>query len=166
MNLFVQPTSAPSPKTPIISYASIGLAAIFVILAVAQLYSFEEYPDVIESMSLPTMWPPSLYAALIVTLEVLAVPFLLGMRLSPAMRVASMVAGWLVISTWLKISLFLNVSVNAVTNSGALGATIPVAPGWWMVYCFGALAVVVAWVSWGMWPMRSQKRSTHKSSEG
>ena len=152
MSFFVQSTRATSPTTDSVRYASIALAAILVILAVAQLYSFEDFPDVIASMGIYSRPIAELFAALLVTGEVLAIPFLLGMRLSPAMRVISMIAGWLVIVGWLKIAIILNVTTNAVTNSGILGATVPVSAGWWMVIFFVILGVLSAWVSWGMWP--------------
>jgi hypothetical protein len=153
MSFFVQPTPAPAPKTVNTKIVSITLAAFFVILAVAQLYSFEEFPDVIASFWLPGSHVLShVCAALIVTGEVLALPFLLSMRLSPAMRIVSMVAGWAVIAGWLVVSLWINLSVNAVTNSGVLGATISVTPGWWMTGLFLALGVLAGWATWGMSP--------------
>lgn len=129
------------------------MAGILVVLAVAQLYSFEDFPAVIASMGLHADRSMALlYAALLVTGEVLALPFLLSMRLSPAMRLLSMVVGWWVIISWLKIAIFLTTTTNAVTNSGVLGATVPLPAGWWMVGFFVLLAAMAALVSWGMWP--------------
>lgn len=160
MNVFVRSTVAPEPKMRNVKSISIALSAVFVILAVAQLYSYEDFPDVIASLWLHGGRPcAELCAALIVTGEVLAVPFLLGMRLSPAMRVVSMFAGWLVIAAWLKIALLINSTENAITNSGVLGATVPLTPGWWMVYLFVTLGAVSALVSWGMWPLSRRTKS-------
>ena len=152
MNLFVKPTAAPVPKTPNTVWISMALAACFIILAVAQLYKYEEFPDVLAGLGLPggVVWAP-LYAALIVICEVLAVPFLLRMRLSPAMRIVSMVSGWLVIGLWLIIAITGNLSGYA-GNSGVLGATLPVVLGWWTVFVFAALGVLAGWSAWGMWP--------------
>lgn len=159
MSFFVQPTSPPQPKTEYTRFASIGLAAMFVILAVAQLYSYEDFPGVIAGFWLPGGRPfATLFAALLVIGEVLAIPYLLSMRLSPVMRVISMIAGWLVIATWLMATIAMNVSVNAIANSGVLGATIPVAPGWWLVGVFVTLGILTAWVSWGMWPLSRQTK--------
>jgi hypothetical protein len=153
MSLFVQSTRATVPRSKNIWYASVSLAVMFTVLAVAQLYSFEEYPRVIASMGLHGGRPMAdVYAALLVTGEVIAIPFLLRMRLSPAMRVVSMVAGWLVVAGWLKIAIFLNVTTNAVTNAGVLGATVPLSAGWWMIGVFVLMGSMVAWVSWEMWP--------------
>lgn len=160
MSFFVQPTSAPVPKTSNTKIISIALAIIFVILAVGQLYSFEDFPAVIASFWLPGGRVFSeLCAALLVTGEVLALPFLLSMRLSPAMRIVSMLAGWGVIVGWSAMSLWVNLSVNAVTNSGVLGATVPIAPGWWMVCFFIALGILAAWAAWGMSPLQKSNEA-------
>jgi hypothetical protein len=155
MSLFVQPTTPPLPKTKNTRYVSLALAGVFIVLAVAQLYSFEDFPDTLASLGLiGGRQGASLVAALLVTGEVLALPFLLSMRLSPAMRALSMAAGWGVLVAWLTIAVLINSTTNAITNSGVLGATISTTPGWWMAGVFLALAVMAAWASWGMWPWR------------
>ena len=158
MSLLVQPTPASLPRTSAMRLISAALASVFVVLAVAQLYSFEELPDVIASLWLPgDVRLDQLTAALLVTLEVLAIPFLLFMRLSPAMRIVSMVAGWIVIAGWVAIALWLNLTINATTNSGVLGATIPMAPGWWMLVFFIAMGALLGWVSWQMMSPSTQE---------
>ena len=151
MSLFVQPTSAPEPKTRNTAWVSLGLAATMVTFAVAQLYKFEDFPDVIAMLGLPggVTWSP-IYAALLVVGEVLSVPFLLRMRLSPAMRILSMVTGWLVIVLWLFIVIWASATGNNA-NVGILGATVPVPAGWWMACIFVALSVLAAWSAWGLW---------------
>lgn len=154
MKIFVKPIAAPEPKTANAARISLALAACFIILAVAQLYKYEDFPDVIKGFGLSggATWA-SMYAALIVVGEVLAVPFLLRMPLSPAMRIVSMVSGWLVIAGWLVVALASNVT-GYVGNSGVLGATVPVVSGWWTVFAFIAMGVLAAWSAWGMWPCR------------
>ena len=127
-------------------------------MVVAQLFTFEEFPDVIASMWLPggaALAP--LRAALIVTLEVTALLFLLSQRLSPAMRIVSMVAGWLVVAAWFGVVLWENLTINTIANGGFLGATVPVPVGWWSVFFSIALGILIGWVSWGMWPFRRKK---------
>jgi hypothetical protein len=154
MSFFVQPTNPPAPKNVSVWYSGIALAAIFILLAVSQLYSYEDYPDVIASLGLyGGRFSADLYAALFVVGEVVAVPFLLSMRLSCAMRIVSMMAGWGVVAAWAFISVLTTVTANAITNVGVLGATIPVAPEWWMVVVWIVIAMICAWISWGMWPL-------------
>lgn len=128
-------------------------------MSVAQLFTFEKFPDVIAQMWLPLSDLAPVYAALIVTLEVAAVPFLLGMRMSLAMRVVSMVSGWLAIGLWLAVLVWINVSGDVVVNSGLLGDTAALPVGWWNVLFAVALGVLAGWVSWGSWPL---KRKTKK----
>lgn len=152
MRFFVQPTEPPRPNSTSTGYIAITLAAIFVLLAVAQLYSYEDFPNIITSMGLPGgRFFANVYAALLVTGEVVAIPFLLSMRLSPAMRALSMIAGWCVIVAWLFVSFYINMTTNAITNGGVLGATIPLSPGWWMVATWLVMAGMCTWVSWNMW---------------
>lgn len=156
MSFFVQSTPAVKPKTKNIQVVSLSAAALFVLMSVAQLFRFEEFPQTIADMWLPgDMSAAIVIAACTVTLEVLALPFLLAMRLSHAMRVVSMVAGWIVIGLWLVILILQNISSSIIANSGLLGATVPIPVGWWMVLVWLALGVLVGWASWGMWPLKS-----------
>ncbi len=158
MSFFVQPTDAPKPKSQNVRIVSIITAGVLVVLAVSQLFSFEDFPGVLASLWLPGGDAMArMLAALIVSVEVLAVPFLLSMKLSPAMRAFSMVMGWLVAATWIKLTLWENLTTNAITNVGLLGATVPLPTGWWSV-CFAlAFGILVAWASWGMWPLKRRR---------
>lgn len=156
MSFFVQSTTSPTPKTKYVELTSIMLAAVFVILAVAQLYSYEDFPDVVANLWLPGgRAAADLWAVMIVILEVAAIPFLLSMKLSPAMRVVSMLAGWLSVVSWIAVTIWINVSVNAVTNGAVLGATIPVVASWYLVCGFVIFAGILAYVSWAKWPFNS-----------
>lgn len=158
MSFFVESTAAMKPKTKNIRPISIGLAAVFALMAVAQLFTFETFPRVLADMWLPggaDIAP--VRAAVIVTLEVAALPFLLGMRLSPAMRVVSMVAGWLVVAAWFAASLWTNLSPHVIASSGLLGDTITVPVGWWSVLLCVSLGILAGWAAWGMWPFTPTK---------
>lgn len=106
------------------------------------------------------MWLPGvndplakLLAALVVTAEVFAVPFLLCMRLSPLMRVCSMVLGWLSIAWWLYVLVWENVTVTALGSNGLFGATLTLPLGWWSVCFMLGVGVLAGWASWGLWPL-------------
>jgi len=152
MSFFVKSTAASKPKTKNVQLISLGLAAVFVLMAVAQLFTFESFPEVIAATGIPG--EASVWAAVLVTLEVLALPFLLSMRLSPAMRVVSMVSGWIAIALLLKIAVWANLSSEAVSNSALLGDTVSLPVGWWNVLICLSLGVLAAWSAWGMWPLR------------
>ena len=139
---------------------ALAVAAVFVLLATAQLFSFEDFPQVIEDMWLPGVSTAlaTVLAALIVVAEVFAVPFLLRMRLSIAMRCVSMGLGWLVGVWWLGVLIWQNVSVGALINNGLLGSTLSLPVGWWSVALQCAVLVLIGWASWGLWPLRTGAR--------
>lgn len=160
MSLLVQSTSAPTPKTKSIRSVSLAFACVLILMAVAQLFTFEKFPDVIAGFWLPGGLPlPHILAALFVIGEVIALPFLLFMRLSPAMRIVSMMAGWLVVAAWLAVSLWQNVTMNStIANNGLLGATVSLPVGWWSVLVCIAFGILAVWTSWGMWPYGHSKK--------
>ena len=133
-------------------------AAFFILLAVAQLFTFERFAEVLQLHYAGLGGGVAVSAACIVTLEVAAIPFLLAMPLSKAARVLSMVAGWLAVATWCALSLL---SAAGGDGTALLGATVELPGGWWTVCFTVALGVLTAWVSWGMWPL-SAKRGMSK----
>jgi hypothetical protein len=159
MELFVQAVAPSRPKTKNIRTVGVALAGVFVVMAVAQLFTYEEFPGVIAAMWLP--WGEdvaSVRAALIVVLEVAAVPFLLAMRLSPAMRFLSMISGWLVVAAWFAASVLQNMSSGVIANSGFLGAAVKLPVGWWNILFCLALGVLATWAAWGMWPLKKRRK--------
>lgn len=159
MSFFVHSTPATPPKTPTTRKVALLIAAIYIVMALAQLFSFTRFSSVIYNMWLPAIdsVAASLLAALVVMAEVFMVPFLLGMRLSPAMRVLSMGLGWLVTIWWIVTLVWQNVTGSAPETSGLLGATVAVPAGWWSALFMLGIAVLVAWVSWGQWPVARRK---------
>jgi hypothetical protein len=160
MSFFVSPTSAPPAKTPLAERVAVAVAGLFVVLAVGQLFEFENFPTTLYDMWLPgvSQGLAALVAALVVTFEILAIPFLLRMRLSPLMRVVSMVASWLVGLWWLVVLTWQNLNPSALTNNGLLGSVAELPVGWWSVTLMLAVGVLIAWASWGLWPFG--RRST------
>ncbi|HSW91729.1 MAG TPA: hypothetical protein VLG09_03735 [Candidatus Saccharimonadales bacterium] len=159
MSFFVQSTDAPTPKTANVRIVSLLLAGIFMIMVVAQLFTFEDYSDVIASITGLSIAPATIVSAMIVVFEVAALPFLFSMRLSVLGRVVSMFSGWLTAIGWFLIALYANVAIGYVSNGGVLGATVSLPSGWWMVFFFVGVIVLMIWSSWGMWPLtRSLKK--------
>jgi hypothetical protein len=159
MSFFVQPTDAPTPKTVNIRIVSLLLASIFMVMVVAQLFTFEDYSDVVADITGIPIAPATIVSAMIVVFEVAALPFLFSMRLSALGRIVSMLSGWLTAIGWFLIALYANVTIGSVSNSGMLGATVPLPSGWWMTFFFTGVIVLAVWSSWGMWPLtRSLKK--------
>lgn len=138
-------------------------AAVLVVMAVAQLFSFEDFIKLIPTFDLPLggLWPYAV-APLLVTAEVFAIPFLLRMALSPAFRIVSMVMGWAAAAGWFLVSLWVVSTAQPVDTVGFLGTAITLMPGWWAVYLSVAMGILAAWASWGLWPVGSRGAKTKK----
>jgi len=155
MNSLFKLTLAKTPKTKESQMVAYVYAAILIIFALCQLYTFDKFLILLDSFALPYgTYLSHLFGGLIVTCEVFALPFLLGMPLSSGMRLASMLFGWMVPIAWLKIAFWLSIVANTSTNIGFLGTTVSLVPGWWAVFVSIALGMLAIWASWGLWPGR------------
>ncbi|MNQ27624.1 hypothetical protein D3C85_408840 [compost metagenome] len=158
MRFFVTASSAPKPKSAYMPLVALVFAAIILSMAVAQLFHFEDFVPLLESYGLPGgIVSAHLFASCIVVLEVAALPFLLRMPLSPAMRFVSMVSGWLVVVLWLAVQVYLKVNGISLDNSGLLGTVVETNVSWMTVFGLLLLGVLAAWISWGMWPLAHRK---------
>lgn len=159
MSIFVKATSAPVPKSPQVKQVAILYALLIVVMAVAQLFTFDTFIELTLSFSLPLAGVlVYLVAPLLVVCEVFALPFLLRMSISPAFRVVSMVCGWLVALKWLFITLWLLFTRQSVETVGFLGTIGDLSPGWWAVLFSISLGILAIWSSWGMWPISRSKK--------
>ena len=160
---------APAAKTVVSRRVALVYAAILTVMAVAQLYSFDDFLVLAKTFGdISGVGGAYLVAAFLVTSEVLAIPFLLRMSLSPAFRWVSMVLGWIVAATWLKVTIWLALQSAGTGNVGFLGTVVTVTPGWWAVLISVLLAVLSGWSAWGLWPRGMIKiltRSVHGTDQ-
>ena len=153
MSIFVKPTEAPKPRTDASAKISILFAGILVVMAVAQLFTFDTFIPYIQTLHLPLSVGASYaLAPVLVISEVFAIPFLLRMWLSPAFRYLSMLLGWVAAFLWVCISSWVAFSSNSVDSIGFLGTVVKIVPGVWAVFFSVALVILAAWSSWGLWP--------------
>jgi hypothetical protein len=158
MKLFTKAIPAQKPKTSDSQKIIYLYVAILVIFVLCQLFKFDEFLELLASFSLPGgLTTARLLGSVVVVSEVLALPFLLRLKLSPLMRIISMILGWLVPAIWLFFALWLNLTPNSISNIGFLGVILDLIPGWWTVFISVALGILAAWASWSMWPLNSQK---------
>ena len=159
MSVLVKATSAPKPRTKESRQMAILFAALLVLFAVTQLFTFDEFLELVPAFNVP-FGPLFTYtlAPLIVVAEVFALPFLLGMSVSPAFRWLSMFFGWFVAGVWTFISLWIVTTNQAVETIGFFGTIVNPAPGWWAVFIALALCILAAWTSWGLWPGKRAKK--------
>lgn len=140
-------TAAPTVKYASLRGLSIAYAGVLVVCATAQLFEYETFADVIGGVGLGFDEQTRMLAtALIVVGEVLALPFLLSVRVSPLFRIVSAAASISTACVWLYVGL----AAKQTDNVGLLGSTIPLGSGWWLV-CVGV--VMLAAASVGVWNM-------------
>lgn len=117
--------------------------AIFTLMAVSQLSGFEDMASLVSSaLPVGTGLAP-VAAAILVVFEVFAVPFLLGMRLSPLMRMTSLACGVAAILYWFGVGIY-NVMDDSLSilNVGLLGNHLVVpAGGWLLLFLIGFTAL-------------------------
>ena len=134
-------------------FSSAGLAAIITVMVVAQLFTFEKFPDVIgQLLQTDDEVLINALAAVVVIVEVTAIPFLLFMPLSPAMRLLSMISGWLTIAIWIGFITFGSVKASEAINSGVLGATLSVPVGLWMLPILVIFGIWAGMISYRVFP--------------
>ena len=121
MKLFVsaQPSALVSAYSRVVG---LGYAGVLAVLALAQLFSFEAFIDILPAaLYMGFGASAALVAPLIVVVEVFSLPYLLRMAVSPALRWVSLVFGWLVPLFWLGVAV---IAGPEVANTGILGDVI------------------------------------------
>lgn len=159
MSFLVQAQPAAEARSRDAVKIGVLYAAILAIFAVAQLFTFEEFQELFFSFNLAL--PLGVEAALIpllIVCEIGALPFLLRMKVSPAFRWLSMIAGWIVPVAWLWIAVATVNAYPAYETVGFLGTVADLTPGWWAVAVSGLLGCMAAWASWGLWPAHKTKK--------
>lgn len=132
-------------------WLKLGLATIFTLMVVGQLFAFEKFPELL-ARQLPVFlgdWAQPL-TALLVTLEIAAVASLVWVKLSPLARWCGSLAALLVPTVWYLI-VFSGMSKIRPLNSGILGTKVELQASFWLltvlVVLFG-LAVVATRQNW------------------
>lgn len=113
-----------------------ALAVVNAGMALGQLASFEEFVGIIESYGLVEGQAATTVALSIAAVEILTLPVLLRLQLSPAMRAASSVSVILAPVVWLQLSgwaSWLLYSGFQLQNNGYFGSFIQQPFGWWVV---------------------------------
>lgn len=158
MRFFVTPTLAQKPRTKESWQISLLYAGILLVFAVTQLFTFDTFLTFIYDLNSPLPAQGAIaLPAVIVVCEVLALPFMLRMTLSPAFRFISMGCSWLVAGLWLFVSVWVIQYGFTSGSIGFLGTLVKLTPGYWAVAIALALGVLSAWSSWGLWPGKRKK---------
>lgn len=139
----ITPTyGAPRNRTTIT--IAVVTAAMFTLMLVSQLFGYEDLASELSSiMAINDIRLLQVVAGVVVLLELLALPYLLGMYLSQLLRFLSAAAGFGVAGFWLLMSL-----TNAhIENSGIFASTIELPGGvlaaLWSFLLFGLICRVI-----------------------
>lgn len=121
------------------------LGVIMLMLALAQLFTFEDFPAQIAAMRVPgNPVVPWLLAIVLPMLEIASLPYLLSMRLAPKQRRASMYGGLVACLLWVALTTWTTLSMGMAVESGLFGGTLATNSGWWSVL----FAVLLLWMYW------------------
>lgn len=149
-------TEAPQPRSELAKRLAWVYVAILVVMAVGQLYAFEDFAPLIADYELPLGGG---VAAVIVVLEVFALPFLLRMRLSPLMRLVSLGCSLAAAAVWVKLSLWAILTDHMLANSGLLGTKVAIPAGQVSLLLSSVLLLLAAYCALGLWPIKRKKTS-------
>ncbi len=164
MSVLPKATPRPSPDSRMGVIVPTAVAALFVVLLVAQLFTFDTFIEIIPGLGLPLGSKlVFLVAPLLVVCELFALPFLLRMAISPAFRWLSMICGWAVAGGWLVISVWPLANGTVAANVGIVGTVFSLPAGAASIALSCVLGAGVAWSSWLLWPLN--KVTAHKAKK-
>ena len=123
--------------------ARLLLAGYIIILLLLQLFSFDVFPAMLAGIGLDGVWSYIAAIALVVV-ELLALPFLLQMKLSKKFLNVSMISGGVA----LLVLSILEVWAFTAGQSVLFGATFDLPGGSWSILLLLALWLLFAWGAW------------------
>jgi len=164
---FIKARRVQRPTQISLQASSLYLAAFFAATALGQLFAFETYPEILRSYGISFVSDLALpISALLVALEVFAIPALLWMTLSPLMRVVSKLSGWTVLVYWLVVGVWQSVADFTISNAGLFGAKVHLPQGWWLVSYALILLILMTYVTFGSrFSSRAAKHKTHAAAK-
>ena len=144
---------AAEPRSAVARNIAWVYAGILVVMAVAQLFAFEKFIPLMEDYWFPGgHGTATLVACIIVFVEIFAVPFLLRMHVSDAMRWFSLICSVIAPLIWLKLALDSTFHQNGLANGGLLGHKVAVSTDVQLLVA-SLLVVVSLYVAYGLWPV-------------
>lgn len=124
-------------------WARFGLGCVLVLLVILQLFHFERFPDALRQLSFVVDDVfAQVFAIGIVALEIMAIPYLLGLKLSSRMLVWSKYIGLVVFLIWfICMTWGLGQAIQPDT-AVMVGDAVQVSFGFWVVLFAGVLLVL------------------------
>ena len=121
--------------------ARLLLSGYLLVFLLCQLFTFEKFPTLLESIGLGVM--ATVAAIILVVLQLLATPSLIGLRVPTRVKKASAVSvfGAMLVLTGLEIAAF------TVERTVLFGATLDLPGGAWSLCLLAALWALLLWVT-------------------
>ena len=121
--------------------ARLLLSGYLLVFLLCQLFTFEKFPALLESIGLGAMATAA--AIILVVSQLLAMPFLIGLRVPTRVKKASAVSvfGAMLVLTGLEIAAF------TVERTVLFGATLDLPGGAWSLCLLAALWALLLWVT-------------------
>ena len=121
--------------------ARLLLGGYLLVFLLCQLFTFEKFPTLLESIGLGVM--ATVAAIILVVLQLLATPSLIGLRVPTRVKKASAVSvfGAMLVLTGLEIAAF------TVGRTVLFGATLDLPGGAWSLCLLAALWALLLWVT-------------------
>lgn len=142
-------------------FQALGLACVYIIMAVLQLFTFERFTDVTAGYGFPGGRAVAIVIALLLPISTIAaLPYLLSMKLSKRVCRVSRMSVLVAAGLWVVIGLWTNLSGNTVGSLGVFGATLDTPNEWWSLVFIAFLA----WASWLIYAARVSRHEAHTSS--
>ena len=116
-------------------FRALTLSALYLGVAIAQLFTYEKFAAVVRGFGLPGGdVTANILSAVLPLVACAALPFLVSMRMGVRLRTVSRTAVIALPSLWLVLAVWLNFAPNASKlNAGIFGATIPTSVGIWII---------------------------------
>ena len=148
-------------KNPV-HFQGLGLAFVYVTLAILQLFTFESFVEVTLGFGFPGGRVVAIIIALLLPIaEILALPYLISMKVPHRVYQISRVSVLVAAGLWLVIALWTNISGNNGDNLGIFGATLYTANQWWSV----GFVALVSWAAWLIYVAQPSRRVHHTTAK-
>ena len=126
-----------------IDFVMLPIACFVIVMLLTQLFSFEDMPKLLaQALDIPNEVGMA-GAFYLVLFELLALPFLLRMKVSPLMKFCGFFCLLSVLLSWIAIGLITNLNEDIV-SVGLFGSIVVCPPGWWLSCMLLAIATVVS----------------------
>jgi glucan phosphoethanolaminetransferase (alkaline phosphatase superfamily) len=131
-------------KNVLVKELGVALAFVYIVFAVLQLVTFEKLPGAL-AVALPISMAEKshIMAAVLVVSEVFALPFLLGMQLSFAMRVLSAVLAY--VAALYIVFIGYTTYGTVIQDTGLGGGYVPFPGGPWLLWFGIGILVLLGW---------------------